>query len=131
MFDFLKFYNGLLNRTNYFNNYWEQFPKGRSLQFKKQVLDLLEENIKNKDGKGLAATWLCPQGELGSPPRRATSFSPWRAYRPDFSTAFAALPPSCLPAGWRTRHDACRPQPTTSAVGRCKCSASPSCRRRH
>lgn len=56
MFDFYKFYNGLLNRTNYFDNYWEQFPKGRLLRFKEQTLSLLKENVKNKDKKGLDAT---------------------------------------------------------------------------
>ncbi len=56
MFDFWKFYKGLLNRTDYFDNYWEQFPDGRHLQFKKETLSLLKENVTNKDDKGLANT---------------------------------------------------------------------------
>jgi hypothetical protein len=56
MFNFNKFYQGLLNRSDYFNNYWEQFPNGRLVQFKEQTLSLLRENIKNKDEKGLACT---------------------------------------------------------------------------
>lgn len=56
MFDFWKFYRGLLNRTDYFDDYWEQFPKGRLLRFKKETLSLLKENVTNKDEKGLAAT---------------------------------------------------------------------------
>ncbi|MBY0536941.1 MAG: HEAT repeat domain-containing protein [Chitinophagaceae bacterium] len=56
MFDFWKFYKGLLNRTDYFDNYWEQFPDGQHLQFKKETLSLLKDNIANKDDKGLANT---------------------------------------------------------------------------
>jgi hypothetical protein len=56
MFDFSKFYHGLLNRTDYFNNYWEQFPIGRLMRYKKETLALLKENIKNKDEKGLSCT---------------------------------------------------------------------------
>lgn len=33
MFDFWKFYEGLSNRVDYFDNYWEQFPKGNSRRF--------------------------------------------------------------------------------------------------
>lgn len=56
MFDFNKFYQGLLNRTDYFNNYWEQFPSGRLMRYKKETLSLLKENIKSKDEKGLSCT---------------------------------------------------------------------------
>jgi len=57
MFDFNKFYKGLLNRTDYFDDYWEQFPQERLLlRFKEQTLSLLKENVINKDEKGLACT---------------------------------------------------------------------------
>lgn len=56
MFDFSKFYQGLLNRTDYFNNYWDQFPIGRKKRYKTEVLSLLRENVKNKDEKGLSCT---------------------------------------------------------------------------
>ena len=56
MFDFNKFYKGLLNRTDYFDNYWDKFPKGRLLRFKEQTLSLLKENVENKDEKGLVST---------------------------------------------------------------------------
>lgn len=56
MFDFNKFYRGLLKRTNYFDNYWEQFPKGKLNRYKSETLSLLKENIKNKDEKGLSCT---------------------------------------------------------------------------
>ncbi|TKG87735.1 hypothetical protein EYV94_27970 [Puteibacter caeruleilacunae] len=54
MFDFWKFYKGLLKRTDYFDNYWEQFPEGRLLRFKAETLSLLEDNVRDKDAKGLA-----------------------------------------------------------------------------
>lgn len=56
MFDFWKFYKGLLDRTDYFDNYWEQFPKGQRLQFKEETLSLLKDNVANKNEKGLANT---------------------------------------------------------------------------
>lgn len=56
MFDFWKFYKGLLDRTDYFDNYWEQFPKGRLLRFKAETLSLLSENVKSLDAKGLSNT---------------------------------------------------------------------------
>jgi hypothetical protein len=56
MFDFWKFYKGLFNRTDYFDNYWEQFPDGNCLQFKEQTLSLLKDNATNNDDKGLANT---------------------------------------------------------------------------
>lgn len=56
MFDFWKFYKGLLDRTDYFDNYWEQFPEGQRLKFKKETLSLLKENVKNKDQEGLETT---------------------------------------------------------------------------
>lgn len=55
-FDFYKFYDGLLNRKDYFDNYWDQFPSGRLLRFKRETLSLIQENIKSKDGKGLQCT---------------------------------------------------------------------------
>jgi len=56
MFDFWKFYKGLLNRADYFDNYWDQFPQGEHLQFKEETLSLLKENAANKNEKGLANT---------------------------------------------------------------------------
>lgn len=64
MFDFWKFYNGLLNRTDYFDDYWEQFPTGQLLRFKKETLSLLRDNVVNKDEKGLSNTLavICNDG---------------------------------------------------------------------
>jgi hypothetical protein len=64
MFDFWKFYKGLLNRTSYFDNYWEQFPKVSRLQFKEETLSLLKDNVVNKNDKGLANTLavICNDG---------------------------------------------------------------------
>lgn len=64
MFDFKKFYNGLLYRTDYFDNYWDQFPDGKCLQFKEETLSLLKDNVKNKNDKGLANTLavICNDG---------------------------------------------------------------------
>jgi hypothetical protein len=56
MFDFWNFYKGLLNRTDYFDNYWEQFPKGGLLRFKSETLSLLKNNIEKRDSKGLSNT---------------------------------------------------------------------------
>ncbi|MDQ1088913.1 HEAT repeat domain-containing protein [Siphonobacter sp. SORGH_AS_1065] len=56
MFDFNKFYKGLLNKDPFDNNYWRQFPEGKLVQFKEQTLSLLKENLANKDKKGLACT---------------------------------------------------------------------------
>lgn len=64
MFDFWKFYKGLLDRTDYFDNYWEQFPEGQCLKFKEETLSLLKNNVANKDEKGLANTLavICNDG---------------------------------------------------------------------
>jgi hypothetical protein len=64
MFDFWKFYEELLNRTDYFYDYWEQFPKGKCLRFKEETLSLLKKNIANKDPKGLENTLavICNDG---------------------------------------------------------------------
>lgn len=64
MFDFWKFYKGLFSRDDYFDNYWDKFPEGRHLQFKKETLSLLKNNVTNKDEKGLANTLavLCNDG---------------------------------------------------------------------
>lgn len=64
MFNFWKFYNGLQNRSNYFDNYWEQFPKGQHLQFKEETLSLLKDNVADKNGNGLANTLaiICNDG---------------------------------------------------------------------
>lgn len=56
MFDFWKFYNGLLNRTDYFDNYWDQLPKEGLFHFKNETLSLLRNNLSNKDAKGLSNT---------------------------------------------------------------------------
>ena len=63
MFDFDKFYAGLLARTNYFDNYWEQFPSGKFL-FKDKTLRLLKLNAEEKDAHGLANTLavICRDG---------------------------------------------------------------------
>ncbi len=63
MFDFQKFYTGLLARTDYFDNYWEQFPTGRFL-FKDKTLPLLELNAAEKDAHGLSNTLavICRDG---------------------------------------------------------------------
>lgn len=64
MFDFWKFYKGLLKRTDYFDNYWEQFPSGQCLRFKEETLSLLKEHVENKNEKGLANTLaiICHDG---------------------------------------------------------------------
>ena len=64
MFDFWKFYRGLLDRTAYFDNYWDQFPEGERFLFKKETLSLLKENVENKNEKGLANTLavICNDG---------------------------------------------------------------------
>lgn len=64
MFDFWKFYNGLLNRTDYFDNYWEQFPQGRLFRYKSETLSLLKDNSLNMDAKGLSNTLavICNDG---------------------------------------------------------------------
>lgn len=63
MFDFWKFYKGLLDRTDYFDNYWDQFPEGQNFQFKEETLSLLKENVSNKDKKGLANTLAVIYGD--------------------------------------------------------------------
>jgi hypothetical protein len=64
MFDFWKFYEGLSSRTNYFDNYWEQFPKGHLFLFKTETLSLLKDNLANKDANRLANTLavICNDG---------------------------------------------------------------------
>lgn len=47
MFDFRKFYHGLLNSTDYFDNYWDQFTKGQHLRFKEETLSLLKDDVLN------------------------------------------------------------------------------------
>jgi hypothetical protein len=49
MFDFWKFYHGLQYRTSPIDNYWDQFPKGRNLQFKSESLGLLKDIITRKN----------------------------------------------------------------------------------
>jgi hypothetical protein len=56
MFNFWSFYAGLLKRTDYFNNYWDKFPKGRQLRFKSETLSLLKKDIESRDSKRLANT---------------------------------------------------------------------------
>jgi len=53
MFDFDKFYNDLLTREYQPNNHWNQFPRGRLLQFKEQTLSLLKDNLKTKNSRNL------------------------------------------------------------------------------
>lgn len=54
MFDFWKFYKGLLsNRTNNFDKYWAKFPTGTQ-SFRKELSVLLEEAIANKDSVQLS-----------------------------------------------------------------------------
>lgn len=64
MFNFWRFYNGLLNREDYFDNYWEQFPQGHLFRFKTETLSLLKDNVANKDAQGLANTLavICNDG---------------------------------------------------------------------
>ncbi len=64
MFDFWEFYNGLSNRTDYFDNYWERFPDGGAFQYKTETLSLLKENFYNKDAEGLSNTLavICNDG---------------------------------------------------------------------
>jgi hypothetical protein len=56
MFNFWKFYKGLLKRTDYFDNYWRKFPEGRLLRFKPETLLLLKENFEKRDPVGLPHT---------------------------------------------------------------------------
>ena len=56
MFDFNEFYQGLLTRSDYSNNYWDQFPKGKLMRYKEKTLPLLKENIEKKHEKGLSST---------------------------------------------------------------------------
>ena len=56
MFDFNEFYQGLLTRTDYFNDYWAQFPKGQLMRYKEQTLSLLKENVEKKYERGLSST---------------------------------------------------------------------------
>lgn len=56
MFHFWKFYKALLDRTDYFDNYWDQFPDGQNLRFKNETLSLLKSNVANKNDKELANT---------------------------------------------------------------------------
>jgi len=59
MFNFKKFYSGLLERADDFNpfdNYWSQFPSGMQKRFKPETFALLKENIEYQDAKGLSCT---------------------------------------------------------------------------
>jgi hypothetical protein len=55
VFNFLEFYNGLKNRTDYLDGYWDCFP-AHGFKFKQETFSLLNENIKAKDGVGLSHT---------------------------------------------------------------------------
>ncbi len=55
MFDFWRFYNGLFKRSDYFDNYWDQFAEGQFM-FKEQTLPLLKESAKEKNPEKLEAT---------------------------------------------------------------------------
>ncbi len=54
MFDINKFYRGLLTRTNYFDNYWESFPHGNLMRFRKETLLILKESVKRKSSNELS-----------------------------------------------------------------------------
>lgn len=54
MFDFWNFYKILSNRTDYFDNCWDQFPKGHLLRFKNETLSLLKDVIIKKDAVELS-----------------------------------------------------------------------------
>lgn len=57
MFDFDKFYRGLLEKAKHFNpydDYWSQFPSGMHLKFKPETLALLKANVRNRDANGLS-----------------------------------------------------------------------------
>ncbi|MFV0328206.1 MAG: HEAT repeat domain-containing protein [Dysgonomonas sp.] len=54
MFDFWEFYKELSVRTSYFDNYWDQFPQGRLLRFKKETLSLLRDVVEKKDAVKLS-----------------------------------------------------------------------------
>ncbi|MCB0738965.1 MAG: hypothetical protein KDC92_15760 [Bacteroidetes bacterium] len=55
MFDFWNFYKGLLQRTDYFDDYWDTFPKGRHMRFKSETLALLEKVINTRNSEELAS----------------------------------------------------------------------------
>jgi hypothetical protein len=54
MFDFWKFYQGLFAREDFLDDYWDQFPEGRLLRFKKETLSLLKDTLKEKKEDSLA-----------------------------------------------------------------------------
>lgn len=54
MFDFWKFYQGLFSRTDFLDNYWDQFPEGRLSRFKKETLSLLKDTLREKKEDSLA-----------------------------------------------------------------------------
>jgi HEAT repeat protein len=54
MFDFWKFYQGLFSRTDFLDDYWDQFPEGRLLRFKKETLSLLKATLSEKKEDRLA-----------------------------------------------------------------------------
>jgi hypothetical protein len=56
MFDFYKFYKGLFERTSYFDHYLEKYPAGMGRKYKREILVLLSENIKDKNPVSLAHT---------------------------------------------------------------------------
>lgn len=53
MFNFQKFYQRLLKRIDYFDNCWEQFPKG-FFKYKSETFPILKETIENRDAHGLS-----------------------------------------------------------------------------
>ena len=57
-FDFHDFYNRLLNRTDFWSDIWNEFPKG-GFQFKNFLLPSLVENLTKKDSKALSCTLAC------------------------------------------------------------------------
>lgn len=54
MFDYSRFYNGLFNRIDLFDNYWDKFPKGQQKLYKTENLNLLKRNIEERDAVGLS-----------------------------------------------------------------------------
>lgn len=56
MFDFWKFYSGLLNRNNFFDDYWEQFPSDEDFLFKTETLSLLKGDFASQNKRGLHNT---------------------------------------------------------------------------
>ncbi len=54
MFDFWKFYQGLFSREDFLDDYWDQFPEGQLLHFKKETLSLLKDTLTEKKEDSLA-----------------------------------------------------------------------------